>query len=102
MFVFPADGRLGRFQRRKLVGLALVSEDESTKGHFRTVWLDARLLLKIGAVAVVVGWFAAAGGLRLWLGRNPYNRVGFADLACPWRWKQMGRTTLGLLVLDVS
>lgn len=74
---------------RKLVGLALVSEEESTKGHFRTVWLDAKLLLKLTGLSAVVLWFAAAGGLYFWAQRSPFNRVGYLDLACPWRWSRI-------------
>lgn len=76
---------------RKIVGLALVTEEESAKGHFRTVWLDVRVLAKVSAVVLVAGWFAAAGGLWLWLNRNPHNRVGFVDLVAPWRWEGITR-----------
>ncbi len=77
------------WRARKLIGLTLVSEEETTKGHFKTVWLDAKMLLKLAAVVAAVGWFAASGGLWVWLDRDPFNRVGFADLACPWHWEKI-------------
>lgn len=64
-------------------------EDETTAGHVLTVWLDARAALKIGAVTMVTLWLGLAGGLWLWLARDPFNRVGYADLACPWRWSDI-------------
>lgn len=74
---------------RDLTGLARLIEDESAAGHVLTLWLDARALLKLGTAVAIVGWFSLAGGLAYWLHRDPHNRVGFADLACPWRWSHI-------------
>lgn len=79
--------RTGR--ARSLTGLARVMEEDSVKGHYQTIWLDApRVLALFGALAVI-GWFGVAGGLWFWLSGNPFNRVGYADLACPWRWSRI-------------
>lgn len=79
--------RTGR--ARSLTGLARVFEEDSVKGHYRTLWLDApRVLALLGALALV-GWFALAGALWYWLSANPFNRVGYADLVSPWRWSRI-------------
>ncbi|MBS0632340.1 MAG: hypothetical protein JSS11_10525 [Verrucomicrobia bacterium] len=79
--------RTGR--ARSLTGLARVFEEDSVKGHYHTLWLDApRVMTLLGALAVV-GWFSLAGGLWYWLAKNPFNRVGYADLVSPWRWGQI-------------
>lgn len=74
---------------RALKGLVRVVEDESTKGHFKTVWLNAPKVLALAGAAGLVLWLGAAGGLYWRLQRNAHNHVQFADLACPWRWRQI-------------
>ncbi len=90
---------------RHLTGLARVIEDETAQGHYKTIWLDARALAKIAALLAVVLWFGTAGALWYWLDRDPHNRVGYADLAFPWRWSKInarrgeGYTAAGLEAL---
>lgn len=79
--------RTGR--ARSLTGLARVYEEESVKGHYRTLWLDGPRVLALLAALTVFSWFAGAGGLWWWLAQNPFNRVGYADLVCPWRWHRI-------------
>ncbi len=71
---------------RAVPGLGRVIEDDSPDGYVKTLWINARGLLRVGVVVAIVCWFSAATALALWLDRNPYNHVGFADLVAPWRW----------------
>lgn len=62
---------------------------ETAGGNRRTIFFDARALLKLGSVAALVLWLGLSSGLWYWLKRDPFNRVGFVDLAFPWRWSRI-------------
>ncbi|QYM79701.1 hypothetical protein K0B96_03520 [Horticoccus luteus] len=74
---------------RGFKGLARVIEDESTAGHYKTLWLDARALLKIAGAAALALWFGGAGLLYAQLRSQPFNRVRYTDLVLPWHWTQI-------------
>lgn len=78
-----------RDRRAHFKGLARVIDDESTAGHYKTLWLDARALLKITSVTAVLLWCGAAGLLYSHLREQPFNRVRYTDLVLPWRWTQI-------------
>lgn len=49
-----------------------------------------RLLVAVAVLGLTL-YLAGATGLALWLDRNPYNRVGWTDLALPWKWDGLAR-----------
>ena len=51
--------------------------------------LNLHRLLPLLALMAVMGYFGAAGGLYFWLDRNPHNKIGFWDLAMPFRWSTL-------------
>lgn len=61
------------------------------KGYPRELWIliSVRGLLIWTVSLALAGYLAAAASLTWWLGRNPYNRVGFTDLVLPSHWPAM-------------
>lgn len=95
-----------RITARRLRGLVQVVEQRTSAGRHRTIWIHApRLLLVLGLTAAIAGT-AAAAGLQAWLARDRYNRIGFTDLALPWRWSHLtelrGRTYLARGVAELQ
>ena len=51
--------------------------------------LNLHRILPLLALIAIIGYFGAAGGLYFWLDRNPHNKIGFLDLAIPFRWSTL-------------
>jgi hypothetical protein len=65
--------------------IALTSENTAQGKRVRLYW-NPKPLLIILASLVVAGYIGCAVALTWWLDRSAFNRVGFADVALPWRW----------------
>lgn len=65
--------------------LAVISEN-TAQGRRIKLYYNPKPLLLILVSLVVGGYLAGAVALTWWLDRSAFNRVGFFDVALPWRW----------------
>ena len=73
---------------RKGTWLTLVSQPTGQGKRVRLYYQPKPLLILFSSLAIA-GYLAAAVALTWWLGRMPFNRVSFFDVALPWRWSGM-------------
>ena len=62
---------------------------DDLKTRKRILILNLHRILPLLALMAVLGYVGAAGGLYLWLDRNHNNKIGFWDLALPFRWSTL-------------
>ena len=73
---------------RKGRWIALLNQ-QTGQGRRVRLYLKVRpLLISLGGL-MVAGYLASAVALVWWLDRSPFNKVGFADVAMPWRWSAL-------------
>ena len=73
---------------RKGKWLTLVSQ-QTAQGRWVKLYFSLKPLLIIFVSLALAGYLAGAVVLTWWLDRTPSNRVGFFDVALPWRWSGM-------------
>ncbi len=71
------------------IGLAWVIDTKEVVDRLKTIWLNAREPLKLGASIAFVLWLGTAEVLYFWVQCDPHNCIGLTDLAFPWRWNQI-------------
>jgi hypothetical protein len=73
---------------RKGKWISLVNQ-ETGQGRRVRLYLKVRPLLICLGGLLVAGYLSAAVALTWWLDRNQFNKVGFFDVAMPWRWSTL-------------
>ena len=68
--------------------IAVISEN-TAQGRRVKLYYNPKPLLLIFMSLVVGGYLGCAVALIWWLDRSAFNRVGFLDVALPWRWSGM-------------
>ncbi len=62
---------------------------DDLKTRKRILILNLHRILPLLALMAVLGYAGAAGGLYFWLDRNHHNKIGFWDIALPFRWSTL-------------
>jgi|GEM_PF-1168713 len=73
---------------RKGRWVALINQ-ETGQGRRVRLYVKIKPLLGCLTGLLVMGYLASALALFVWLDRNPFNKVGYLDVAMPWRWSTL-------------
>lgn len=73
---------------RKGRWVALINQ-ETGQGRRVRLYVKIKPLLGCLTGLLVTSYLASALALFVWLDRNPFNKVGYLDVAMPWRWSTL-------------